>query len=95
MTLAAEFTVRPSLLDGNGHVDNAWYITFVTDSLPEEYRKLTPRDFRINYSKELFLGDKVLVNLGISEDKKKITFIGERLLADGQKEISFESELYF
>ncbi len=97
LNAAAEFKVRPSLLDGNGHVDNAWYATFVMDSLPAEFGEKIPKDFRINYSKELLLGDLLLVSSSVSEDGKKVTLIGEKKSsADDEKtELSFESELYF
>lgn len=87
---AGNFKIAPSHLDGNGHVNNAWYAAFVTDCLPQDFQELTPKDFRINYSRELLLGDLVKVSLAISEDRKKVTLIGEK-----EKELSFECELYF
>ena len=89
----AAFKMRPSHLDGNAHVDNAWYAAFILDSLPDEYAQKTPKDFRINYSKELLLGDDLTVSAAI--EAEKITLIGEKSKNDSKKELSFECELYF
>ena len=89
-------TVGVSCLDGNGHADNAWYITFVLDALPPEYASRTVTDFRINYSKELLLGDTLSLSVAIEQideqggAREKVTVIGEK---DGG--LSFECELYF
>ncbi len=89
----ATFKMQRSFLDGNGHVDNAWYATLIIDSLPEDFSKREPKDFRINYSKELFFNDTLVVSAAF--DENKITLIGEKCTGENTKELSFESELYF
>lgn len=90
LELLDERTIRYSDIDGNGHVNNSRYGAFIADALPEAYRSKTFTDFRLNYSKEAMLGDKMQLFGNFSDDEHKIVIIGKT--ADG---ISFESELFY
>lgn len=88
----ARRTIGAACLDGNGHADNAWYAVFVQDALPAEYAARTPCDIRINYSKELLLGDELELSaaFGQHDGAERVTVIGTKA-----GELSFECELYF
>lgn len=58
--------VRWSDLDGNGHLYSGNYGDIVWDALPPDLQGRTPREFQINYSKEVTLGDEVRL-LGFRE----------------------------
>ena len=92
----AEIAIKASALDGNGHVDNAWYAAFIEDALPSSYASRSIKDFRINYSKELYLGDNLIIEASFEDNGNKVTIIGTKVAGDTQKaELSFESELYW
>lgn len=96
LTSLGEVCIKKSHLDGNGHTDNAWYATFIEDALPAEYNGKIPTDFRINYSKELLLGDTVDILAAFENEGKKVTIIGQKRAQNGEESsVSFESELYF
>ena len=84
--------IGAACLDGNGHADNAWYIVFVLDALPESYAKKMPSDFRINYSRELLLGDQVelFASFETKDNEEIVTVIGKKA-----EETSFECELRY
>lgn len=77
-------------LDANGHTNNARYIAFVFDVLPEEYQKMEYKDVRLNYSKEALFGENLVIKGCIDAEQKKITVAG---LIEEQS--SFECELYW
>ena len=94
LTKLGEVTIQRSQMDGNGHTDNAWYASFIENALPKEYEGRLPKDFRINYSKELLLGETVELLASFSEDRRKVTVIGQK--QEGEKPtVSFESELFY
>lgn len=85
-----ERTIRYSDLDSNGHTTNSRYAAFIMDALPENYADKHFTDFRINYSKEVFLGHKVQIFANYNDTDKKIIVIGKT-----DEGISFECELYY
>ncbi len=90
MKVLDERTIRYSDLDGNGHTNNSHYGAFIIDALPSEYVEKDFCDFRINYSKEALLGQKLSIEADIDDAAKKITVAGK-----GPEGNSFESELYW
>lgn len=88
--LLGERVVGRSDLDANGHTNNARYISFAVDLLPDNYASKKWTDFRINYSKEAMLGQSLKIFGYFDDSAKKITVIGK---TDGG--ISFESELFY
>lgn len=85
-----ERTIRYSDLDSNGHTTNSRYAAFIMDALPEKYAEKHFTDFRINFSKEVFLGHKVTILADFNDADKKITVTGKT-----EEGLSFESELYY
>ncbi|MBR4823935.1 MAG: acyl-[Spirochaetaceae bacterium] len=85
-----ERKVRPSDLDGNGHVNNSRYGDYITDCLSEEQLSRQLKDFRLNYAKEATSGQTL--QLFASEDKAQntITITGKQ-----EQNVCFESVLYF
>ena len=85
-----ERKVRPSELDGNGHVNNSKYGDYITDCLTEEQQSMQLKDFRLNYAKEATCGQTL--KLFKSEDKAQntITITGKQ-----EQNVCFESVLYF
>ncbi len=81
-----------SMIDGNGHLTNAKYINFATDFLPEEYQKKNVRDFRLNFCKEIRMGDTMQVNAFFDDQANKI-FVEGKIASTGER--SFECELVF
>lgn len=84
-----ERIIRYTDLDANGHVNNSRYGAFVMDSLPDEFRKKEVKNFRINYSQESILGDKLQL-LGNFQDEEKIIIVGKV-----EKGTCFEAEITF
>lgn len=90
MQSLAERVIHFSDIDGNGHVNNANYISFVIDALPPEYQQKSFTDLRINYSKEAMLGTDLLLTVAYDTTNKKITVQGKQ-----NSDICFECELYY
>lgn len=90
LRVLSERPVFFSDIDGNGHVNNSRYGSFVLDALPEEFQKLKFTDFRINYSQEAVLGQNIVLSGAFDEQAKKITVIGTQ-----NDKVCFESELYY
>jgi len=85
-----ERIIKFSEIDGNNHVNNARYGAFVADSLPENFRNLTFKDFRLNYAKEAKIGQKLEIFGKINESEKKLTIVGKT-----EEGTSFEAELFW
>ena len=90
MELADERMIRYSDIDGNGHTNNSRYGAFIMDALPEADRKRQFKDFRLNYSKEAMLGQKLQVFLHNNAEAQLITVVGKT-----ESGTSFEAELYY
>jgi len=90
MKLLEERVIRHSDIDANGHTNNARYIAFAIDALPENLQNVEFKDFKINFAKEAMIGQKVEIWGKINEAEKKITVIGK---VEGN--VSFETELYY
>lgn len=89
MEKAGEQWIRHSHIDGNCHTDNAFYGAFAFDAFPEEFVGRPIVDFRINYSKEMLLGEKIeLFTAKISESK--LVVVGKKA-----EEVSFACEFRF
>ncbi len=82
--------IRFSDLDANGHVNNSRYASYIEDVLPSNFRNLSVKDFRINFSKEAMLDEELDIMMAVDEDAKKITVCGKK-----SSETSFESEIQF
>ncbi|MBE6351025.1 MAG: acyl-[acyl-carrier-protein] thioesterase [Spirochaetaceae bacterium] len=89
MELLDERTIRYSDIDANGHVNNSRYGNYIVDCLPEEYQQKTITDFRINYSQEAILGDKLQL-FACFDNPNKIVVVGKT-----PSGTCFESELYY
>lgn len=82
--------IKFSDIDANGHTTNSRYAAFVEDALGKEFREKSPRDFRLNYSKELMLGDELFIYGKIDSENSRVTFVGKT-----KEFTSFEAELFF
>lgn len=82
--------IKFSDIDANGHTTNSRYAAFVEDALGKEFREKTPRDFRLNYSKELMLDDELFIYGKIDSENSRIIFVGKT-----KEFTSFEAELFF
>ena len=76
-----------SHLDGNNHTDNAFYGAFIVNSLPAELAERPLIEFRINYSKELLLGETVEIYLAKTGENRHVV-VGKK-----KGEVAFASEL--
>ncbi len=88
--LLCERTIWFSDIDGNGHMNNARYGSFVVDALPEEYQGKNFTDFRINYITEAVQGEKVQIFGSFDDQQKKAVICGKQMNGT-----CFESELYW
>lgn len=84
-----ERTIRRSDIDANGHTNNSRYGAFISDALGDILDKTQISDFRINYSKEAMLGEKLNIYSSYDEASKKILLVGKTDSAT-----SFESEIF-
>lgn len=82
--------IKFSDIDTNGHTTNSRYAAFVEDALGEEFRKKTPRDFRLNYSKEVMLGDELFIYGKTDSENSRLTLVGKT-----KDFTSFEAELFY
>lgn len=55
-------------LDGNGHLFSGNYGDIIWDALPSDLQERIPREFYINYSKEVTLGDTLVLKGCRTED---------------------------
>lgn len=88
--LLDERTIRHSDIDANGHTNNARYIAFAIDALPEHLQNIDFKDMRINFAKEAMLGEKIQIFGKVDEAEKKICVMGKV-----NDQVSFETELYY
>jgi acyl-ACP thioesterase len=82
-----ERVIRYSDLDANGHVYNANYADIAMDFLPTDVLERDIRNFRINFNREVKLGDRVEI-FGESIDGENV-IIGKH---DGQVCFEFATE---
>ncbi len=90
MELWHERTIGLSDIDSNCHTNNCRYGAFVEDALPPALRGKEFTDFRLNYSKEAKLDQKMQVFGKADEAERKLVMVGKT--EDGN---SFEAELYW
>jgi acyl-ACP thioesterase len=88
LTELGERIVRFSDLDINNHVNNAVYADVAVDFLPEPFYQKSLTNFRINFSSEVFLDDKI--KLYGAEIDGGYVIVGKK-----QDRISFETEFIF
>ncbi len=89
MQLLDERIIRYSDLDANGHMNNSRYGAYIMDCMPEDFRSKNIRNFRINYSQEATLGDRLQLMGNFLEDEK-VVIIGKT-----EKATCFEAEIYY
>lgn len=77
-------------LDSNGHVNNSRYGNYILDALPEDILEQEISEFKINYSKEAFLGEEMTIIASFSDDRKKVIVAGRT-----ERGTSFESLLAY
>ena len=87
--LLDERVIRYTDLDANGHMNNSRYGSYIMDCLPEDLRSKNMTNFRINYSQEATLGDKLHL-FGAFSDSNKFVIVGKT-----DKVTCFEAELHF
>ncbi len=85
----AERKIERSQIDGNAHVDNAFYGAFIMDALPAEFAERKLNEFRINYARELLLGDVVEIHLA-KTGENRVTVVGTK-----NGDVAFTGELGF
>lgn len=85
-----ERVIRFSDIDANGHTNNSRYAAFILDALPREYQTKDFSDFRINFSKEATLGEKLKIFADINDTERKIFVAGKT-----ENGTSFDAELYW
>lgn len=82
--------IKFSDIDANGHTTNSRYAAFVEDALPQEFQGKQIRDFRLNYSKEVMLGDELFVYGKIDSENSHLILVGKT-----KDFASFEAELFY
>lgn len=82
--------IKFSDVDANGHTTNSRYAAFVEDALPAEFQRRRIRDLRLNYSKEVMLGDEIFIYGKIDSENSRLTFVGKT-----KDFVSFEAELFY
>lgn len=96
LEVLGERTIRYSDLDANGHTNNSRYAAFIMDALPAEYQSKTIKDFKINYSKEAFLGKELTIKAGFNKtdtDNEQSDVV--TIIAEHDEGKCFEAELYY
>lgn len=68
MELAGEHTVTDSEIDINMHTNNARYVAWAIDSLPQDEVKRPIKEFFINFNKETTEGDRVHLHRNHTDD---------------------------
>jgi len=80
--------------DVNGHINNAKYIDFIMDCFSvEEHKKHTVRSIQVNYIKEVFPGDVLILCRDVSNAGSDLVYI-EGINEADQKPV-FSAELSF
>ena len=72
---SVEITIPPSLVDMNGHLNNARYVDIVQDILPFEWYQKEIREICVEYVSEVRLGQQLLIRY--AEDQDRISIAGE------------------
>lgn len=88
MSLVEERVIRYTDIDGNGHMNNARYGSYIMDALPEEYQNRLLQDVRINFSHEACKNSKIQIFSKIQENNILVA-------AKQDGNTCFESELIF
>ena len=66
---SAGITIPPSLVDMNGHLNNARYIDIVQDLLPFEWYQKEIREICVEYVSEVRLGQELLIRYAADQDR--------------------------
>ena len=73
-----EYTVKRKDIDINGHMHNLYYLDLAYEALPEEIYNKRPFDkVRIQYKKEMKLGEKVKCKFAKVEEKYVVVIFSE------------------
>ncbi len=84
-----EYPVLRTYLDVNRHVTSTIYILWALETVPEDVLlKLRPSEIEINYRRETFFSDRVLVRTQRSAAQDKPTFVHQLLRAGDGKELA-------
>jgi len=73
----AAWEIVPSLVDLNGHLNNAKYMDIIQDILPFSLYEKTMREFMIEYVNEARLGQTLHVRYGQDAEKGTVWVLGE------------------
>ena len=68
------FKVKKHYLDSNGHVNNAWYITWAEEYLDSDFEV---KEIKVFYQKEAVYGDMILPGISKEDDKVTVLFNSE------------------
>lgn len=68
------FRVTRQHLDSNHHVNNAQYVKMASQYIPEEARV---RQMRVEYKKQALLGDMIMPNLAVEDNKYIVSLCSE------------------
>jgi len=69
----SEITTSETEIDVNGHVNNVWYADWIMKTLPYTIRKEKRiTSFEINYLSEVFVNEKVNIELGWSSENESL-----------------------
>ena len=79
-TKGEPITIVPSNLDSNHHVNNAEYVTLALSVLPDEVKKVKgfPKEFRVEYRKQTFLGEELTTEYTVTENKAIVVLRGSK-----------------
>ena len=81
-----KFRVRFDDIDLNKHINNAVYILWACEAVEAEFRlKHNPAKISINFKKEGFIGEKIMV---ITEQKDKSSLHSVRTYGDSERELA-------
>ena len=87
----SSIVIPPSLVDMNGHLNNARYIDVVQDLLPFEYYRKEIREISIEYVNEVRLGQNLQVRYGIHGNR--ISLAGETEKPVFKMQLVYEQQL--
>ena len=77
MDRESSLVIPPSLVDMNGHLNNARYIDIVQDALPVELYERQMREISVEYVNEVRLGQILNIRYGLDDEKNTVQVLGE------------------
>jgi len=79
-------------IDVNQHVNNAKYIEYIWDSLPDKYFSFPHCRIQINFLKELKIGETFTIQMAVDENRDNVVYVEATKFPDNklvQAQISF------